>query len=89
LYAPAFAEDGLRCGSRLVTVGESEAEVAGKCGEPTTRNRQPVYSRRGAVIGFIDVWTYDFGPYDFVRVLTFANGVLDHVDVGHYGRARK
>jgi hypothetical protein len=88
IAAPAFADDGLRCGNRLISAGATAAEVLGKCGEPTTRDRRPVYSRRGAVIGVIDIWTYDFGPHDFIRILRLANGILERVDLGDYGAPR-
>ena len=33
----------------------------------------------------IDEWTYDFGPQQFVRYLTFVDGKLFHTATGGYG----
>ena len=33
------AVDSMRCGSKLVMIGESKVEVASKCGEPTLREK--------------------------------------------------
>jgi uncharacterized protein DUF2845 len=86
--APAFADDGMRCGEWLITVGKHEGEVATKCGAPTAAERHEIdRCYRGVhwhVV--IDVWTYDRGPRDFVRTLTFEDDVLGAVDVGGYGR---
>jgi uncharacterized protein DUF2845 len=83
----AFADDGLRCGDRLVSVGETQSDVAAKCGQPTraeTRHEQS-YTRCGTMRGTVDFWTYDRGPGDFVRTLTFRQGLLRDVAVGGYG----
>jgi hypothetical protein len=86
--APAgLADDGLRCGRWLVVAGADQAEVAAKCGPPThvaTRHER----RRFHSLTFrstVDLWTYDRGPYEFVRTLTFADGILQSVTVGDYG----
>ena len=85
--AAARADDGLRCGEWLVTAGAGEAAVAAKCGAPThaaTQHRR--WRVRGALLRCtIDLWTYDRGPYEFVRTLTFADGILQVVSVGDYG----
>jgi hypothetical protein len=83
----AFADDGLRCGDRLVSVGDTQSDVAARCGQPSraeTRHEQS-YTRSGTLHGTVDIWTYDRGPGDFVRTLTFRQGVLRHVAVGEYG----
>lgn len=35
-FSDAGAADTLRCGSRIVTIGETRAAVRAKCGEPTS-----------------------------------------------------
>jgi hypothetical protein len=79
--------DGWRCGDRLVDVGETAGTVALKCGSPTTADRREESRRVKGMLWTvtIDQWTYDRGPRDFVRVLTFANGRLQTIDVGGYG----
>ena len=87
----AWADDGLRCGPRLVSTGETEGQVAEKCGPPTEVRRRYASSRvRGAFLHVvIDVWTYDFGPLEFIRILSFEDGVLKYVEVGGYGSKRR
>lgn len=36
----------------------------------------------------IDEWTYDLGPQQFVRYVTFENGRLTTVNTGDYGQRR-
>lgn len=85
----ALADDGLRCGVRLVTVGEFEAAVAAKCGPPGQASRHVEswcddgYASCTHIV--VDLWTYDRGPSEFVRTLRFENMVLRHVFVGDYG----
>jgi hypothetical protein len=95
MLAPAVvsADDGLRCGEWLVVSGAGQAEVAAKCGPPTdvaTRHerrsvRGLTFLHGGTFRCSVDVWTYDRGPTEFVRTLTFADGVLETVAVGNYG----
>jgi hypothetical protein len=33
----------------------------------------------------IEVWTYNFGPSQFIRYLRFENGVLKDISIGGYG----
>src|SRR5262249_22070741 len=87
----ARADDGMRCGPRLVSAGEAEGQVAEKCGPPTEVRRRYASSRvRGAWLHMvIDAWTYDFGPLEFIRILTFEDGVLKYVEVGGYGSKKR
>jgi hypothetical protein len=86
--ANARADDSWRCGDRIVTVGESWTEVLEKCGQPTSVKRRWESSRpRGRPLRRpVDDWTYDRGPNEFVRILTFADGILRSVETGDYGR---
>ncbi|HEX9104281.1 MAG TPA: DUF2845 domain-containing protein [Polyangia bacterium] len=85
--AAARADDGLRCGQWLVSTGAREAEVADKCGPPTsvTADRRCFATRHGVRCLSVDVWTYDRGPTEFVRTLELEYGVLVRVSVGDYG----
>ncbi len=84
----ALADDGFRCGNRIVSVGEPAAQVRNKCGAPASVDRHEEAYREGGSGAKISVelWTYDFGPSSFIRVLRFENGVLRRVDTGDYGR---
>lgn len=92
LMSPALRADGVRCAENLVELGETEAQVREKCGEPTTRQRKTFKARQGRRGGIVtttwDEWIYDLGPTAFVRILTFdvATTRLIHVELGDYGR---
>ena len=58
--------------------------------------RRTVRVRRGPVEEWVteeievevplDEWTYDFGPYSFLRFVTFENDQMVNVRTGEYGR---
>ena len=72
--------DSLRCGQRIINVGERMGEVLLKCGPPTFRDRFYSDAR------YVEEWTYNLGPHDFIRVLTFVDGVLRAIYTGDYGQ---
>ncbi len=71
--------DGMRCGDRLVSEGETGGEVLLKCGAPYSADRQ------AGPRGTIDTWVYNFGPKTFLRILTFRNSRLVTIETGNYG----
>jgi uncharacterized protein DUF2845 len=93
---PAHAEGGFRCGSRLVLNGETEDDVAGKCGDPdgvrtwTETRTESIWENgqridRSVPIEYME-WKYDFGRDRLQRYLTFVQGRLTAVRTGEYGR---
>lgn len=90
LAAPTFAVDSLRCGSRLVALGDSTVKVLDVCGEPLARevlgSRTLHYRvRRGGFIETTEVverWTYNAGRTGFRRELTFSGGDLIDIEFG-------
>jgi hypothetical protein len=99
--SPSFA--ALRCGSALVSEGDTRSEVAAKCGEPDdviamkSVYRRPVIWTRGRpyFIGedFIEVtvesWVYNLGPNKLMRRLKFEGGVLADIETMGYGYHKK
>jgi hypothetical protein len=87
LSSVARAEDSMRCGNQLIAIGDGARTVLAKCGSPTAQQRRWDRGRRrwGWVNVVIDTWRYDFGPYEFVRILTLADGELRAIEVGDYG----
>jgi hypothetical protein len=94
--SPAFA--AFRCGSKLVSEGDTRSEVAAKCGEPddvinqSSVSRRPVIWSRGRpyYIGedYIEIpvenWIYNLGPSKLMRKLRFEGGVLTEIEtLGH------
>lgn len=88
--ATPAAADAMRCKGGLIETGALIATVQSKCGAPTaSAHREDVGVHRGIVIRtVVDTWTYDTGPRDFVRVLTFVDGVLQTIELGDYGTPR-
>jgi hypothetical protein len=104
--ATAYA-DGMRCGTRLVSDGDSLYEVRERCGDPEAARQRtelrtvrqyidgPCFQDRGVlrcgqvvervIEVVIDEWTYDFGPHQLIRHLTFEQGRLLRVGTGSYG----
>ena len=91
----------LRCGMRLVTVGDSATYVRSVCGEPTSTHRSSVSRSRtvyapivgGGVVGDrvevtveVETWIYDFGRRRFMEELVFEDGDLVRMRPLSYGR---
>lgn len=77
----AAASSKMRCGSELVSVGDSTAQVLLQCGEPMTRERVALESS-GSTEKLVELWTYAFGPGQFLKLLTFEAGKLAAIESG-------
>ncbi len=76
----------LRCGTKLIQIGDRKHEVIKYCGEPTFID----YFQRSAPFypyyyQIIDVWTYNFGSSKFMQELYFENGRLIKINELDYG----
>lgn len=78
------ADESMRCGQRLVSCGEPIGEVSRKCGPPSSTERHYEYNQDGTG-STVDTWVYNRGAQELVRILTFVNGRLRHIEVGGYG----
>jgi hypothetical protein len=96
--SPSFA--ALRCGSKIVSEGDTRDEVAAKCGEPTdviagrSVFRRPVvwdYRGRPHYIGedFMEIpvesWVYNLGPNKLMRRIRFEGGIVVEIETLGYG----
>ena len=88
-----------RCGSGLVSSGDSKTQVLVTCGNPMSKeksceNRQQytTIDKKGNVKNHtkcskkLDVWHYNCGDNDFIYKLTFENGKLS--DETNEGRGK-
>ncbi len=87
----------LKCGNRLVGIGDGKVKVFLRCGEPdfkeTRERRTPInclidrysYNFQICRVKIIDVWTYNFGSTRFMRELAFIDGVLEDIKLLEYG----
>ena len=90
--ALAMQAHALRCGQRVVNVGDYAFEVAKRCGDPDYVQSRIAYPYRlatgrahRAVIDYfpypvmVDEWVYNFGVNRLVYLLEFENGRLVHI----------
>lgn len=92
LLGGAASADSLRCGSKVITEGDSIEKVRQYCGEPaetkrTWMTRRPRFEYGGQEIPFegsedvpVDLWTYDFGANKLARRIRFVAGKVDSIE---------
>lgn len=76
--------DTLRCGNRLIEIGDKADRVREICGEPDSIDHDTKTFRNGGRLGDncfhgtvpIETWTYDRGSTHFTAILTIADGKL-------------
>ena len=61
----------MRCGTELVNRGDTQQDVALKCGKPTFVEQNH--------------WIYNLGPHTFVKTVRFRGGQVQSIDNGQYG----
>ena len=100
LISSAAAADTLRCGSKLISEGDTIDKVLQYCGEPTETKRtwitrQPRFEYGGQEIPFegsedvpVDLWTYDFGPNKLMRRIRFVAGKVESIETLEHGNSR-
>ena len=94
------AEDSMRCGSRLVSVGDGKDKVKALCGDPTDVSFAGTIGRRGYpnsgqydysyfgpawVEMPVEIWTYNFGSHKLLRKLRFVGDELVEISTAGYG----
>lgn len=85
-----------QCGGRIISTGDSAAEVAAKCGEPAWKDKREEIIRERLdndtarkVSITVEEWTYNFGPNQFLRIFTFRNDKVTDIRTGGYGYEEK
>jgi hypothetical protein len=96
----ASAEDSVRCGTRLVSVGDGKDKVRSICGEPSDvsfvgsigRRAFPNYSPYDysyfgpAWVELpVEIWTYNFGSTKLLRKMRFVGDELVEIRTHGYG----
>jgi len=88
----AFPALAFYCGNKLVSEGDSAAEVLLKCGKPTRKEVNWEKIIKGADTDrehrfdvTVEDWFYNFGPQRWLYKLTFRNGSLVHIETLGYG----
>lgn len=97
LPAGVSAAEHLRCGGKLVSVGDYKLDVLKKCGDPDlTESRDKevthrVYDPKRKVFRelsetvHVDDWTYNFGPNRFFYIVRFVDGRVTDIESGGFG----
>jgi len=86
--SPATASDSIRCEGGIVRVGDARIDLLAKCGQPTLQEEEPVAPGRVGDPGLalvIERWTYNFGPQQFIQVVSLQGGKVIAVERGSYG----
>jgi len=81
----AEASSSMRCGSRIVDEEDLAAELLAACGEPSFRDRFVLQVPNGSYVADTEVWTYDFGPQQLLRLVTLRNGQVSNIETDGYG----
>jgi len=77
--------DSFRCGSRVVSTGDSKADVIVKCGPPDY-SEVVSFSVSETSVTKIEAFYYNCGEGRFVHVLTFKGSILVGIKpTGGYG----
>lgn len=93
LAASAEAQ-ALRCGSRLISRGDSSAKLLRYCGEPETVSSHVeqvgLFAYGRFYPGFlrevlVEDWTYNFGPRKLMRRVRVVDGIVEDIDLLGYG----
>jgi hypothetical protein len=80
MTVPALAQrmvTSVRCGTKIVKVGDTKDQVLAKCGAPTTKSP----GRRGGGA----VWYYNAGSGRFTGIAKFTGPNLTIIELGDYG----
>jgi len=61
-----------------------------RCGEPASKDVRQVQRLRpaGEASVELEIWTYDFGPRQFMHLVTLEDGEVVSVERGGYGYQR-
>jgi hypothetical protein len=88
LFNSITRADSLRCGTNLIGVGDTKAEVLEKCGEPESTDsycrNEYFQSRFGidAICHRVDLWTFNLGVGRFLENIEFEEGRVSRITNG-------
>ena len=101
LFFSAVNVWAFRCGSGMVSTGDSKTKVLVTCGNPTSKEKScensrefPSRTKSGKIKKTrkcgrkVDVWHYNCGDNDFIYKLIFENGVLKKEDTEGRGKGK-
>lgn len=92
--AATASADSMRCGTKLLTDGDTLDKVEALCGPPAAIERREILRPYGYNRGItvhssyevsVELWTYNFGPNKLMYRLRFEDGLLVDVDTLSHG----
>lgn len=90
----AVADSSINCSSGIVQIGDTKLDLVAKCGKPALEEQ---IAEGRAIIETVDGqpaatastgaerWTYNFGPAQFLQVVTLHAGRVVAIERGGYG----
>mgnify|MGYP000264067977 FL=1 len=86
LSGGTLAEGSLRCGSSVISVGDTKTEMIMKCGSPVSSDPKTTVTENEngtkSVVQVGEILTMDMGKDKFMALVTVENGVITHVEDG-------
>jgi hypothetical protein len=85
----------ISCDGGIVSNGDAVVDLLMKCGQPEwkeshqeeiTGQFSPGLKQRTYIT--VEQWTYNFGPQQFLRIVTIRNGVVSGIRTGQYGPSK-
>ncbi len=93
-HSDAYASS-INCAGGIVSVGDSRVDLLAKCGEPDHKesHEEAISERldmgtRQKTFVTVEDWTYNYGPSQFMRIVTLRNGRVANVRTGNYGYSK-
>jgi hypothetical protein len=80
-----------RCGSGLVSTGDTKTKVLVTCGKPTSKEykcKDNWTNKKAKCDKIIEVWYYNCGDNDFIYALSFENKTLTAENTEGRGRGK-
>ncbi len=86
----------LDCAGGIISIGDSRVDLLAKCGEPyrTESHDEEISERldrgvRQKTFITVEDWTYNYGPGQFMRIVTLRNGKVANIRTGNYGYGKE
>lgn len=86
----------LDCPGGIIATGDSRLDLVMKCGEPDAKEShdEEIIDRsdpgmKRKVLITVEAWTYNFGPAQFLRIVTLRNGTVSDIRTGNYGYSKE
>ncbi len=86
----------LDCAGGIISVGDSRVDLLAKCGEPyrTESHDEEISERldqgvRQKIYITVEDWIYNYGPNQFMRIVTLRNGKVVNIRTGNYGYGKE